>query len=122
MFEIVFVYCEQQRNWVHILFQITDYISFNLIKLRFYQINITKNLHPTDISFQTQLYTVFDENLDKQRTIQYILYGYICYFDKFVRKGKCIFLLPLKCYHFFVYEFGCCQAHRGLPVGFLLLQ
>ena len=22
----------------------------------------------------------------------------------------------------FVYEFGCCQAHRGLPVGFLLLQ
>ena len=23
---------------------------------------------------------------------------------------------------FFVYEFGCCQAHRGLPVGFLLLQ
>ena len=38
----MFVYCEQQKNWVHILFQITDYISFNLIKLRFYQINITK--------------------------------------------------------------------------------
>ena len=31
-----------------------------------------KILHPTYISVQTQLYTVFDNNLDKQRILQYI--------------------------------------------------
>ena len=29
-----------------------------------------KILHPTYISVQTQLYTVFDNNLDKQRILQ----------------------------------------------------
>ena len=31
-----------------------------------------KILHPTYYSVQTQLYTVFDNNLDKQRILQYI--------------------------------------------------
>ena len=64
-----------------------------------------KILHPTYISVQTQLYTVFDNNLDKQRILQYIFIVIYVTLINLTERENVSFYYYWSAIIFFVYEF-----------------